>query len=154
MACGSLVEVVVANPTWKRHSLEADWEAVAFTGHPMQRTVGEFLAMGALPPGAMILASAGLSSIEAWMSGLATSRKLLDLWRTMVRDQQDAFLAGLRDQLGRATTRADDDENASDETDQANPQRRGVHASEQTGKRVAQSARNESPAGKVAATAN
>jgi len=49
-----------------------------------------------LPP---VLAQVGLMQLEIAEAYLTGARRIIDLWRTSVRDQQDQFLAGWRAQL-------------------------------------------------------
>jgi hypothetical protein len=96
----------MADDLWREHSVEADWEAAAFAGYPSQRAAGELLAMFGYAPHMRLLSGFGLQWLEIGCQGLATYRKIADHWRSLVRDQQDAFLAGLRDQLCREQARS------------------------------------------------
>lgn len=86
---------------WSEHSLESDWEGAAFMGFPIQRAAGEFLASRSGLAASPLWASAALQWVELASAGVEVSRRVMDAWQTGIRNQQNAFLCGMRDQLSR-----------------------------------------------------
>ena len=85
---------------WKEHSVESDWEAAAFLPYPGARAFGEMAGFNGF--GANPMAQIGVQWVQGCKAWLGYSRQAIDLWRTLIRDQQDAFFDGLADELERS----------------------------------------------------
>lgn len=93
---------MTTNPeNWRPHSLASDWEGAMFMPFPFARTAGELMGMGAAPTWWATSAQLQVMAFETARAVLDASRQYIDLWRTSVRDQQDALLDGWADQAGR-----------------------------------------------------
>ena len=94
--------VMTTNPeNWQPHSLASDWEAAMFTPFPLARTMGELMGMGKTPTMLATSAQLQVMAVETATVYLEAARHFVDLWRTSIRDHQDALLEGWADQAGR-----------------------------------------------------
>ena len=98
----------------KPNSGPAVWPMTLFPALANPDVRGWPVMFGAQPFGEQA-ARAGLMGLEAMEAWLTASRQMIDLWRTTVREQQDAALANWRSQIVAAVTMAETEAAASEQ---------------------------------------